>query len=448
MRGHYAQRLFQAPNSALFVAISAYSVPAIVCDAGTLSQIAIIQELGKLGVPVIALSNKSSAIGFTSRYARHKILAPMPSYDASYVDFLIASVPRGVVYYSNDANTEIIATHKNRLLREGFSLLVANREVLDRVVNKDRLFATGKECGIAVPRCSLVSLENLAHEAAAIGFPCIVKSTNLAGGIYEMVLEADAVHTVYGRMCKTVSATDLAHRAAQLMVQEWIPQEGVKLWNFNACVKGGEIISFAMGERIRSDLKPNGVLGSMLMYGLTAYNDNIIEANRRLLRHLRFDGFVETEWSQHTVKRDQLYLYDFNPRPSGNIRWTIKSGVPVVEDYYRLSLGLSATRHSPMREGVRYVKLVYRHNDPMSAWANPHLSLAGKTAILKEDLQTLFSAGNHAIDVFDSSDWRPTLAACHDLVTMLVRRRCDRVRSRVARATRAIRFGSRVTGSR
>ncbi|MBS1824085.1 MAG: hypothetical protein JST93_02075 [Acidobacteria bacterium] len=400
-----------------------YTVPAIVCDADKLSQVAIIQNLGHLGVPVTAVAANPSAIGFASRYVNTRIVLEEPSYRAAYVRQLMEKASPGVLFYSNDANTENIARHRDELLANGFSVLVAATAVLDKVIQKDRLYQTAAECHVAVPRSIVVeSAAQLLEAARDTGFPLILKSTNLAGGVYRFVASADEVGGVLHEMERVIGSEEYRHRDARLIAQEWIGQEDVELWNFNACVCAGKIAAYSMGRRIRSNRKPDGSIGSTLLYGRTAHNERILAANCRLLEHIRFDGIVETEWSQSISRPERIHLYDFNPRPSGNIRWALKSGAPLVEVYYRLALGLPFAPTPAMRTGVRYYKIFWKDTDFQEALSNPCLSRGQKAAILAVDLWGLIASRGHAIDIFDPWDLAPTACAMKPLLASVRRK--------------------------
>lgn len=394
----------------------AYEIPAIVCDADKLSQVAIIQELGKRGIPVTAVAGSPRATGFASKYVRQRLVSAVPAYHPGYIRFLVEKVAPGVVFYSNDANTENIATHRSDLEAAGFRVFVSNPSTLQRVIQKDELYRTALECGVAVPKCdSVTSAGELKAKLVEYGLPAILKSTNLAGGIYRFVSSKDAAAKVFDDMVQLLETAPLRHRAARLMLQQWIPQEDVTLWNFNASVRGGDIVSYSMGKRIRTDIRPDGSLGSILLFGRTEFHTGILEENRRLLKHLKFDGMVETEWSESARNRGQLYLYDFNPRPSGNIRWTFRSGVSIAEDCYRMALGLSPVPRV-MQSGICYAKLIYRTNDILEAFGNPNLSLHAKCRVALEDIRLLALCRRHAVDILDPSDLGPTLRAGGELV--------------------------------
>jgi predicted ATP-grasp superfamily ATP-dependent carboligase len=393
-----------------------YEVPAIVCDADKLSQIAIIQELGHKGIPVVAVADSPRAIGFASKYVHRRVICPTPSYDPAYIGFLISNLPRGVIFYSNDANTENIARHREDLVAAGFRVFISDPATLERVIQKDRLHQTALECGVRVPKSSLVSsAAEVEAKLSEHGIPAILKSTNLAGGVYRFIASPQAAAAVFQQMRQLLESQPLRHRKAGLMIQQWVPQDGVTLWNFNASVKAGEIVSYSMGRRIRTDTRPDGTLGSILLFGRTEFHSCVLEENQRLLRHLKFDGMVETEWSESAVD-GCLHLYDFNPRPSGNIRWTFQSGVSIGEDCYRLALGMPPIPRT-MKCGICYAKLIYRTNDLMESLTNANLSLARKLRVAWEDLMVLMGCHRHAVDVLDLKDIGPTLRAAGELAS-------------------------------
>jgi len=234
-----------------------------------------------------------------------------------------------------------------------------------------------------------------------------------------MVTRRPDLDRSFQRMQVRIHSAEWQHRRSRLMVQEWIPQTNTILWNFNACVSYGEIAGFSMGRRIRTDRHRDGSIGSTLLYGITAFHPGIFEANERLLHHLRFDGIMESEWSENGLDPAALYLYDFNPRPSGNLRWTLKSGVPVVRQYYRLSLGLPLDGRPRMKPGVKYFKIICRQNDFVESLENPAFSAVDRACVFWQNALALTRPGKHAIDILDPSDLGPTLRSARELAAII-----------------------------
>ncbi len=415
---------------------SRQSISAIVFDADKLSQVAIIQELGRFGIPITAIARSSPAMGFGSRFVKQRIECPIPSHEDEYIEFAMSECSPGVVFYSNDASTENVARHQSELRARGFSVLVSAAETLDRVIQKHQLYETARECGIAVPRCRAVrDIDDFLRCIEQFSLPSILKATNLAGGVYRFVRDRGSAATTFVELSQLVGREEYRHRRTELMLQEWISQSAVTLWNFNACVKAGEIVSYSMGKRLRSDVQADGRLGSMLLYGTTAYNEPIYELNRRLLAHLKFDGIIETEWSVDSVTESQMYLYDFNPRASGNIRWAFRSGVSLAKDYYDLALGLKPSP-GKMRPGVHYAKVLYKDSDWLQALVRKDIGPRKKLGILLQDMFLLLRSRRNAVDVLELSDPGPTVRAVRQLFSMLL----QSIRARVRRTLHTLRL--------
>lgn len=396
--------------------ISFEGKPAIVCDADKLSQVAILQELGKSGVPVVATATSGGALGLASRFVSRKFVWDTPSHDPRYVDLMIERLPRGVVFYSNDANTENLSAQRGRLLDAGFRILIASPEALGKVLNKDVLASTTAACGISVPRSAPVTgREELERGAREIGYPLIIKSTNLAGGVYRLVRREEDLLPLYDDMSREIRSEAWKHRNARLFLQEWIDTRNARLWNFNALAKGGEILSWSMGVRHRTNRRPDGTIGSTLLFGETEFDEEILEANRRILRDIRYDGFLETEWSKAVGDDREMYLYDFNPRPSGNIRWVFRSGVPMALQYYRLCLGEADRFQGRMNAGTRYYKIAYRDNDFLLSLDDPSRTAGESLSVLVENLRAIPASRRHAVDVLDPEDLGPTFRALRPL---------------------------------
>jgi predicted ATP-grasp superfamily ATP-dependent carboligase len=418
-----------------------HNFPAIVCDSQNLSQIAIIQELGKHNIPVIAISDTENAIGNASKYIIKKYIWDVPSYSEEYIQKMIDCLERGVIFYSNDPNVENISDHKQKLISSGFKVIVADRCILDRVIKKENLYITAQECSVKVPKTSVIhSYDDLLKKTLEIEFPFILKANNFAGGIYCFVSNKYELQDRYKIMQQQVDdKINLTSRPSSLLIQEWIPQDNIELWNLSAFVQDGDIISYSMGKRIRTNFRNDGTIGSTLLHGATKYNKMIFENNSRLFKHLNYDGLVETEWSLDIVT-NEIYLYDFNPRPSGNIRWALNSGLN-INQFYRFAINIESMRTShnkitqdkqdedcngknlplTMCQNIKYYKIFYEVNDFVIAVDNPKLSFWQKVFILAENLSALLHLKSNVIDILDIHDLNPTLRASKRLPYLIIK---------------------------
>jgi predicted ATP-grasp superfamily ATP-dependent carboligase len=392
-----------------------YKTPALICDAEKLAQVATIQELGKHGIPIIALSSEPDAIGFHSKYVSKCIHIKFRSYTPQYIEYLVNHLPTGVIFYSNDANAECISKYKNYLSSAGFKFIINDYDTISKLLDKYELYLLTKHYPFSCPKSILIQNSNQLSELSNnMRFPVIVKPTNLAGGVYSFATRQADLPRLYHEMKALINSTKFSYRKPRLMLQEWVDQRNSSLWNFNACAINGNIISYSMGRRLRTDVKPDGSFGSMLLFGESEFNEAIYIANKIFLKSIYFSGIVETEWSMNQ-SNNAVYLYDFNPRPAGNIRWVYKTGVSLALHYYCASLQLPITPNRTMNEGIKYYKILCHNNDFCRAVDNPYLSLKNKFQIFCGNLQALLNFRDCAIDIFDPQDIRPTIVAVQEL---------------------------------
>ncbi|MBN8730163.1 MAG: hypothetical protein J0L64_06440 [Acidobacteria bacterium] len=357
----------------------------------------------------MALSPDPHAAGLASKFATQALTLPLMSHEEEHVGVLLEKAPRGVIFPSNDANVQNLARHAEILAEAGFHFYAPSSAALDGLINKDSLCATCAECGVRTPRSTLVRTEDdLAHAAERFAYPLLLKPTNLAGGVYRLVPERSKLREQYQELRSLLLTAPYRHRKAGIMVQEWIPQESAELWNITGCVADGEITCAAMGRRLRTERRRDGTTGSALLHGVSAYDEEIYGLTQKLLRHVRYRGLVECEWSKSIADGGGTVLYDVNPRPSGNIRWALGSGAPLVEHYYRLALGLEPSRGPVMQEGIEYFKVIWAQTDIGGALENPAYSPLDVVRVGLQNVRAMLPFSRAVVDVWDTRDAGPT----------------------------------------
>ncbi|MCD6598380.1 MAG: hypothetical protein J7L04_11860 [Bacteroidales bacterium] len=384
-------------------------IPAIVCEAEILSQITTIQALGLLDIPVIAISNDKQAIGLLSKYPVKKIVSPMPCYDLSFIDFLINTTDRGVLFYGSDANAELISRNKSVLINHGFFINISDINSQIGLYDKYELFKNSKTVGIKTPKSMLIDTEDdLSNVSEHFSFPFLVKPTKGAGGLYHLVENNyDELKEKYHELKKMINSAKYQHNDSKIIVQEFVDIQKPVLWNYNALYSEGIPLAEFTGIRIRSSIKANGCLKSTLLYGSSQTNYELSELNQIVLRHLKYQGIIETEWiyDQETGK---YILFDANTRPSGNIRWVIKSGINIPYLYYMNCLGQSYFSKNVQKNGVTYHKLFWIETDLVEGIQGRKNKVKAISSVVTCTLTALFTPWQRAIDVFDCHDLRPT----------------------------------------
>ena len=112
---------------------------------------AVVQSLGRMGVPVIAVDHDRTARGMYSRYIARKVFV-----EANADAALAALEPLGddakpVLIPTNDRYLTLVSQHADRL-RARFTLTTPSWDVLGRLMNKARCYALAQSIGVGVPR--------------------------------------------------------------------------------------------------------------------------------------------------------------------------------------------------------------------------------------------------------------------------------------------------------
>lgn len=156
--------------------MSAAPPAAVVFNCGY-NGLSIVQDLGRRGVPCVAMDTVRS-VGTLSRYARF-VPCPDPAVDESgFVDFLYAHCAghpaKPVLFPTNDHYAMAVSRHKRRL-EEVAVACVGDWEGVRTVIDKDRFYALGQERGYRTPRTfALDELAAVPDEA----FPLAAKPTH------------------------------------------------------------------------------------------------------------------------------------------------------------------------------------------------------------------------------------------------------------------------------
>src|SRR5690606_3935500 len=134
----------------------------------------IIQELGRHGVPCIAMDSTRS-IGTYSRYAKY-VACPDPSTDEDgFVDelyyFCAKEALKPVLFPTNDIWAQAIAKHQARL-SEVSILWVPSADTVNLILDKQQFYERGAAGDFLTPTTySLKQIESIAN----IEFPIIAK---------------------------------------------------------------------------------------------------------------------------------------------------------------------------------------------------------------------------------------------------------------------------------
>lgn len=283
--------------------------PAIVCDVSFVNGLTAIRSLGRMGVPVLAVDHRPSALGFRSRHAL-ALQAPDPGTETEeYVAFLEElgdAVGRSApILPAHDPPVNAIARHQERLGGR-FLYPFPGWAALSRVQSKRAQLEVAAEVGVATPRTAHPRSGDEALEAAEdIGYPLLVKPSNPDG--FRRRFQRQAFR------CTDAGELGHAYRAAapfEPMVQELIPGGDDELYTVGSYLaRDGAVLGLFSGRKLRQT--PPGV-GTCRVGEAVWVQENVDDA-LRLLRAFDFHGVSQVEFKRDP--RDGRYkLMEINPR--------------------------------------------------------------------------------------------------------------------------------------
>ena len=282
---------------------------AVVCDASFVNGLTAIRSLGRMGVPVLAVDHRPSALGFRSRYAL-ALTSPDPGTEtAAYIDLLRElgdAIGRPTpILPTHDPPVNAIGRHRGDLgdrylcpfpEEEALSLVQSKREQLDRAA----------AVGVDIPETSHPRTKEDALTAAArIGYPLLVKPSNPDG--FRRHFRRQAFR------CETPDQLERAFADAEPfepMVQELIPGGDDALYTVGSYIAGdGTVLALFSGRKLRQS--PPGV--GTCRVGEAVWVQETVDAALRLLQAFEFHGVSQVEF-KHDQRDGRYKLMEVNPR--------------------------------------------------------------------------------------------------------------------------------------
>lgn len=275
--------------------------PAVVADVNWVNGLAAIRQLARAGIPVVAVDQRRSALGFRSRYG-FGVLAPDPLDDPDgYVEALAAlgdAIGRPApIFPTHDDHLNAISRAIEKLGKR-FLYPFPGWDVLGPIQSKRHQLARAAELGIAVPRTTEEPTDEL-------GFPVLVKPSEPVG-----------FRRAFGRQsfrCETRAELDEAWERAlphDPLVQEVVPGGDEELYSVGTYTSAdGEALGVFCGRKLRQ-IPPGVGTGRVCE---TVWIDELVEQALRLLHSLGFAGIAQTEFKRDP-RTGEHKLMEVNPR--------------------------------------------------------------------------------------------------------------------------------------
>jgi predicted ATP-grasp superfamily ATP-dependent carboligase len=326
--------------------------PVIIVGAHTVG-LGVIRAFRDQTMERVVLSYDHDDMGRVSRYLSRLLDAPHPeNQQEKFIAFLInlANDYQGAMLLpASDASLKAISYHKAEL-SQYYTVACTDWTITQQFIDKKLTYALAEKTGVPAPHTLIPHSEaDVEQYAQTVVYPCLVKPCE--SHVYFDHFHHKMVRAQnFDQMMKAYR--DAADAGLEVMLQEFIQGDDADGVNYNAYYLDGEPLVEFTARKIRN-APPQ--LGSPCV-AVSADEQEVIAAGRRILKAMGFYGFACTEFKQDI--RDGVYkLMEVNGRHNLSGALAVYCGVNFPLIHYRhLMLG-EIPSQLDYRKGIYWIDL-------------------------------------------------------------------------------------------
>lgn len=255
------------------------------------------------------------------------------------------------LFYDGDWDLLVVSRHRDALAA-GFRFVVADRDLVEDLVDKARFQALAERLGLPVPRGRRLAGGQDAVED--LRFPLLVKPLIRLHDTWKPLAAAKAIRVSDAQELRALRS-ETSRRGIDALVQEEIPGPERRIESYHVYVDAdGEIAGEFTGRKLRTH--PPGY-GYSTALEITRVED-VARAGRGVVRRLGLTGVAKLDF-----KRDPsgvLHLLEVNPRFNLWHHPAALAGVNLPALVYADVLGVPGMRRpTAWRPGVRWCSLAH-----------------------------------------------------------------------------------------
>jgi D-aspartate ligase len=390
--------------------------PVVVVPVSTGIGLGVLRDLGRLGVPMIAMDSEPKAIGLASRYA-----VPLMCHDPRYDEEALiedlervgAVLPqRAVLFPGFDDHVWAISRHAERLERY-YIVPLARWEVMRRLADKELQMQAAWKAAVDTPKTFFVhGPDDLDKAAAEVPFPALFKPLR-----HQEMRRRFGVKVVLAPTPHDVAAAyEKASVCGPLMFQEVIPGDDHDFYTFGAYQNAdSRPLGVFVSRKVRQHPRSWGESRIAESYWV----DEVADVSMRLLNELSFHGVSGTEFKRDP-RDGRLKLMEVNARHWLHHRLATAAGVNLSWIAYSDALG-RPIEGGRQTDGVRWLDLPREARDSLFELARKQMSVETFLSGLR----------NVRVDaVFSFADPAPTIRDLSTGVALQVRHELAKVARR------------------
>ena len=334
-----------------------------------------IRSLGRLGVPMYAITEDPYTPAASSRYLKKAFVWPTTGAEdpARLVDGLLRigrRIGRPTVLVPTDEEAAVLIAEHQDQLAGPYLFPRVDPALPRRLASKQGLHELCVEHGVASPPAAFPrSYDDIAAFADTARFPVVAK--NREAFVRRRRPAVNGTTRIATREGLLALARDWGEDPG-VILQEYLPREEAEDWIVHACFdQDSSPLALFTGVKVRSWPPHAGMTANAYVVD----NPELADLAARFIKQIGFSGIIDLDL--RFDRRDGQYkLLDFNPRMGAQFRlFESESGVDVVRAMH-LNLTGRPVPEGEQRAGHRYIVenidlpalLAYRR----SGYTTPH----------------------------------------------------------------------------
>ena len=289
-----------------------------------------------------------------------------------------------LLFYDADWYLLLVSRHRDRLAKR-FRFVVADAELVETLVDKERFQALADRLGLPVPRARRVHVGSALEGDIDLQFPVVIKPLTRHHATWRPLSRAKALHVSDPSALRS-KLTALPSRELDLLVQEAIPGPESMIESYHVYVdEAHDIVGEFTGRKLRTHPPQYGYTTALT----TTHAPDVLELGRDLTSRLKLTGVAKFDFKR--TPDGELKLLEVNPRFNLWHHPGALAGVNIPELVSRDLLGLTRPSSISARAGVRWCSLAHDYQAARAqhmstlAWARWALRCEAKSGFAADD---------------------------------------------------------------
>ncbi len=322
--------------------------PAIVLGVDSAIGLTVVRELGRHGVPVIAVGKSPRAIGRYSRHAGQFVVRPRDCPPGDWLPRLIRDTGAAVLLAISEG--DLLALADLPEVVEGCRILTPRAGPLGEVLDKNRTLAAAALVGIDTPPSwQPLAGQDFASRAASLSYPAILKWSDppamwarlaAAGLPFEKTEFAASVGELLARLARYDALGEWP------LVQGWCGGYGFG----QMLMMDGGVARLRFQHRRLREFPASGGVSTLCESVPLSLHAGQMAKSEALLRSIGWQGPAMVEY-RHDLATGTYWLMEINGRFWGSLPLASQAGAEFAWEQYRAAVRQAdGTPQAPYRQ--------------------------------------------------------------------------------------------------